>query len=38
MVDGATPLRAGDTCNVEARITSVINTNAGKVVKVKGYV
>jgi hypothetical protein len=38
MVEGATPLRAGDRCNAEARITSVVNTDAGKVVKVKGYV
>ena len=37
IVNGAIPLRAEDTCNAEARITSVINTNAGKVMKVKGY-
>jgi fatty acid synthase subunit alpha, fungi type len=38
MVEGDIPLRAGDVCNAEARIGSVINTDAGKVVKVKGYV
>src|SRR6266568_8101567 len=35
MVDGATP---GDVCKSEARIVSVVNSNEGKVVKVKGHV
>jgi fatty acid synthase subunit alpha, fungi type len=38
IVEGTTPFRAGDRCNAEARITLVVNTDAGKVVKVKGYV
>ncbi|EPQ52677.1 hypothetical protein GLOTRDRAFT_112049 [Gloeophyllum trabeum ATCC 11539] len=38
MVAGAEPLRAGDVCTAEAGITSIRNTNAGKVVKVSGYV
>ncbi|TFK27788.1 fatty acid synthetase alpha subunit [Coprinopsis marcescibilis] len=38
MVDGAKPLKVGDVCKAEARIISVVNTNEGKVVKVKGYV
>ncbi|EAU85370.1 fatty acid synthetase alpha subunit [Coprinopsis cinerea okayama7 len=38
MVDGAKPLRVGDVCNAEARIVSVVNSNEGKIVKVKGYV
>jgi fatty acid synthase subunit alpha, fungi type len=37
MVDGAKPLRVGDVCYSEARIASVTNTDAGKVVKVKGH-
>jgi fatty acid synthase subunit alpha, fungi type len=35
---GAKPLQAGDVCKAEARIVSVVNSNEGKVVKVKGYV
>jgi fatty acid synthase subunit alpha len=38
IVEGAKPLEAGDSCKAEARISSVINTDAGKVVKIKGYV
>jgi fatty acid synthase subunit beta len=38
MVDGAKPLKVGDICKAEARISSVTNTNEGKIVKVKGYV
>jgi fatty acid synthase subunit alpha len=38
MVDGAKPLRVGNVCYSEARIASVTNTDAGKVVKVKGHV
>ncbi|KAF7374647.1 Fatty acid synthase subunit alpha [Mycena sanguinolenta] len=38
MVDGAKPLQAGDVCKAEASIVSVTNTDAGKVVKVKGHV
>ena len=38
LVNGARPLKAGDVCKAEARIVSVINTDAGKAVKVKGFV
>ncbi|KAJ7769033.1 fatty acid synthase, partial [Mycena olivaceomarginata] len=38
MVDGAKPLQAGDVCKAEANIVSVTNTDAGKVVRVKGHV
>jgi len=38
MVEGAKPLQVGDVCKAEAHIPSVINTNAGKIVKAKGYV
>ena len=38
LVSGARPLKAGDICKAEARIVSVINTDAGKAVKVKGHV
>ncbi|KAJ7285205.1 fatty acid synthase [Mycena rebaudengoi] len=38
MIDGAKPLQVGDVCKAEAKIVSVINTDAGKVVKVKGHV
>ncbi|KAJ7762020.1 fatty acid synthase [Mycena maculata] len=38
MVDGAKPLQVGDVCKAEAKIVSVTNTDAGKVVKVKGHV
>ena len=34
MVDGASPLHVGDVVTTEAKITSVINTDAGKAVKV----
>ena len=35
MVEGAQPLWVGDVCNAEAHITSMTNTDAGKVVKTK---
>lgn len=38
MVNGARSFQAGDVCNAEARIVSVVNNDAGKVVKVKGFV
>lgn len=38
MVEGATPLHAGDVCHAEARIVSVINSDSGKTVKVTGFV
>jgi fatty acid synthase subunit alpha, fungi type len=37
MVEGAKPLQVGDICRPEARIVSVINSNEGKIVKVKGH-
>lgn len=38
LMEGATPLQAGDVCVAKARIASVINTDAGKAVKVRGFV
>ncbi|KAI0649410.1 fatty acid synthase [Trametes meyenii] len=38
LLDGAKPLKAGDVCKAEARIVAVTNSDAGKAVKVKGYV
>lgn len=38
LVNGASPLKAGDVCKAEARVVSVTNTDAGKTVKVKGFV
>ncbi|KAG8889684.1 3-oxoacyl-[acyl-carrier-protein] synthase [Tulasnella sp. 332] len=38
MVPGAHPLQAGDVCQAEANIASVINSESGKAVKVKGVV
>ncbi|KAI0360181.1 fatty acid synthase [Trametes cingulata] len=38
LLEGAKPLKAGDVCKAEARIVAVINSDAGKTVKVKGYV
>jgi len=38
MAEGAGPLQVGDVCRAEARIASVMNTDAGKVVNVKGHV
>ncbi|PCH42040.1 fatty acid synthase [Wolfiporia cocos MD-104 SS10] len=38
IVDGTSPLQAGDVCKAEARIVSVTNSDAGKTVKVKGFV
>ena len=38
MVDEAKPLQVGDMCYSKARIASVTNTAAGKIVKVKGRV
>ena len=37
-IPGARPLEAGDVCKSEARISSVLNTDAGKAVKVIGVV
>jgi fatty acid synthase subunit alpha, fungi type len=38
LVGVARPLKVGDVCKAEARIVSVTNTDAGKAVKVKGFV
>ncbi|KAG8213088.1 hypothetical protein J3R82DRAFT_11484 [Butyriboletus roseoflavus] len=38
LVPGAKPLQAGDACIADAHIASVKNTDAGKVVQVKGHV
>jgi fatty acid synthase subunit alpha len=38
MMEGATPLKAGDVCVAKARIASVTNGDAGKTVKVRGFV
>ena len=38
MMEGVAPLRAGDSCSAEARVVSVINSDSGKTVKVRGYV
>nr|ODN98836.1 hypothetical protein L204_02800 [Cryptococcus depauperatus CBS 7855] len=38
LVDGVNPIHAGDVCSAEARVVSVINSDSGKTVKVKGYV
>jgi fatty acid synthase subunit beta len=38
MIDGVAPVCAGDKCTAEARVVSVINSDSGKTVKVKGYV
>ncbi|KAH9950013.1 fatty acid synthase [Amylocystis lapponica] len=38
LVGDAKPLQAGDVCKAEARVVSVINSDAGKTVKVKGFV
>ncbi|RXK40211.1 hypothetical protein M231_02485 [Tremella mesenterica] len=38
MMDGVTPLRAGDRCSAEARVAAVIISDSGKTVTVKGYV
>jgi fatty acid synthase subunit alpha, fungi type len=38
LVIGTRPFQSGNVCKTKARITSVGNTDAGKVVKVKGYV
>ena len=37
VLGGAKPLQVGGVCYLEARITSVTNTDAGKIVKVKGH-
>lgn len=37
-IEGVAPLKAGDVCTTEARVTSVTNSDSGKTVKVKGYV
>lgn len=38
LLPGATPLKAGDVCKSEGRIVSVVNTDAGKSVRVKGNI
>ncbi|KAF8638240.1 hypothetical protein AX17_002262 [Amanita inopinata Kibby_2008] len=38
MMEGARPLKAGDVCQANARIVSVVNTSEGKIVRVKGHV
>ena len=38
MIEGAKPLQVGDVCRAEARVISVMNTNEGKICKVKGHV
>ncbi|KAG2076495.1 hypothetical protein BDR04DRAFT_694370 [Suillus decipiens] len=38
LIPGAAPLIAGDVCIADACISSVKNTDAGKIVKVKGHV
>ena len=38
MLDGASPLHVGDVVTTEAKIASVINTDAGKAVKVIGNI
>jgi hypothetical protein len=38
MVDGVAPLSVGDRCSAEARVVSVVNSDSGKTVKVKGFV
>ena len=38
MVKGATPFQASNICRSKAKIISVVNTQPGKVVKVKGHV
>ena len=38
LLEGAKPLKAGDVCNAEARIVAVTNSDAGKTVRVKGFV
>ncbi|KAI0826547.1 acyl transferase domain-containing protein [Trametes gibbosa] len=38
LLNGAKPLQAGDVCHSEVRVIAVVNGNAGKTVKVKGYI
>ncbi len=38
LLEGATPFKAGDLCQTEARIIVVTNSDAGKTVEVKGFV
>ncbi len=38
ILDGVQPLCVGDVCSAEARVVSVVNSDSGKAVKVKGYV
>ena len=38
LLEGAKLLKAGDVCKAEARIVGVTNSDAGKTVKVKGFV
>ncbi|KAI0067274.1 fatty acid synthase [Artomyces pyxidatus] len=38
IVPGAKILSAGDVCRAEAKVTAVVNSDAGKTVRVQGYV
>ena len=38
MVEGVPPLKAGEVCSAEAKVVSVINSDSGKTVKVRGFV
>jgi len=38
VVPGSRPLKAGDTCRAEARVTAVVNGDSGKTVRVSGHV
>ena len=38
VITGAKALKAGDVCQAEAKVTAVINSDAGKTVKVQGHV
>ncbi|TIB03399.1 hypothetical protein E3P94_00662 [Wallemia ichthyophaga] len=38
MVDGARPIAVGDVCSAECKIVSIVNSDSGKTVVVKGHV
>ncbi|KAI9439787.1 fatty acid synthase [Lactarius indigo] len=38
IVPGAKPLKAGDVCRAEAKVTAVVNGDSGKTVRVTGHV
>ncbi len=38
VVPGAKPLKAGDVCRAEAKVTAVVNGDSGKTVRVTGHV